>query len=77
MAIDCCAALADSAGEGQRGLRSNNTQTRKREQQHRGVTGTHNLYKETPLWATATTKEAHSPHGVTPHHNSLIQVMTQ
>ena len=33
----------------------------------RGVSWTHNLYRETPLWATTTTKEAHSPH-VTPHH---------
>lgn len=74
MAIDCCEALADSAGEGWRGLRSNNTQTRKGEQQRWGHTD--NLYRETPLWATTTTKEAHSPHGVTPH-NSLTQVMIQ
>lgn len=56
---------------GRRGPRSNNTQTSKGEQQHGGVTWTYNPYREIPLWATSTTKEAHSPHGVTPHHNSL------
>lgn len=57
---------------GGRGLRSNNTQTRKGEQQHRGVTWTYNPYRETPLWATATTKEAH-----TARSHSTSQVSTQ
>lgn len=43
----------------------------KRGTEAHGVTRTHNLYRDGPLWATAPTKEAHSPHGVTAHYNSL------
>lgn len=62
---------AEEGQRGWRGLRSNSTQTRNGEQRHRGVARTHNPHRETPLWATATTKEAHSPHGITPHQDIL------
>ena len=38
------------------------------------VTWTHNLYRDRSLWATAPTKEAHSPHG---SYCTLLQCLTQ
>lgn len=55
------------------GTRGRGQKTHRFTKGHSRVSRTHNLHRETSLWATNTTKESHSPQ----LHKSLIQVTTQ